>query len=510
MKIVQVKIKNFRSYKNEILIDFDNLTAFVGKNDIGKSTILEALDIFFDGGVIKLDKSDINCQSEDDKETIISVVFEGFPEELVIDSTNPTTLKSEFLLNQNEKLEIIKKYNDAAKPKIFLKAYHPSNAECSDLHSKKINDLQKIVKSGNIVCDNQAKSAELRKAIWNHYSQDLQLEEKEIELSKEDGKNIWEQLEKSLPHYALFQSDRSNSDGDSEVQNPLKSAVAQIFKDDKLSSELEEIAKAVKKKLEEITEATLQKIRETNEEIASNLKAQIPEINQLKWADVFKNVSIMGDENIPINKRGSGVKRLILLSFFRAEAERRQRESNNKNLIYAIEEPETSQHQEHQRMIIEALKKISNSGIQIIFTTHSPTIVKELKFENLRVIKSNNDKKEIIRIQEATLPIPSLNEVNFLAFEEADEEYHNELYGYIDSCGLRKDYVDSKPKRDYKKITKNNSIKLEQITTTEYIRHQIHHPENEENPKYTKEELLQSIQDMRDFIKNNKQKDKSE
>ena len=47
MKINTVKIKNFRSYKDEINIEFGDLTAFVGKNDIGKSTVLEALDIFF-------------------------------------------------------------------------------------------------------------------------------------------------------------------------------------------------------------------------------------------------------------------------------------------------------------------------------------------------------------------------------------------------------------------------------------------------------------------------------
>ena len=46
MKISSVKIKNFRSYKEEIEIKFDDLTVFVGKNDIGKSTVLEALDIF--------------------------------------------------------------------------------------------------------------------------------------------------------------------------------------------------------------------------------------------------------------------------------------------------------------------------------------------------------------------------------------------------------------------------------------------------------------------------------
>lgn len=47
LKIKTVKLKNFRSYKDEVSIDFCDLTAFVGKNDIGKSSILEALDIFF-------------------------------------------------------------------------------------------------------------------------------------------------------------------------------------------------------------------------------------------------------------------------------------------------------------------------------------------------------------------------------------------------------------------------------------------------------------------------------
>ena len=47
MKITKIKIKNFRSYKDEVEIELGDLTAFVGKNDIGKSTVLEALDIFF-------------------------------------------------------------------------------------------------------------------------------------------------------------------------------------------------------------------------------------------------------------------------------------------------------------------------------------------------------------------------------------------------------------------------------------------------------------------------------
>ena len=142
MKIKTIKIKNFRSYKTEVEIKFGDLTAFVGKNDIGKSTVLEALDIFFnDGkGVIKLDKDDVNKQAltTGDTETIISVCFEDVPTKIVIDSTNQTTLQDEFLLNSNNQLEIIKKYSNGGKESVFVKANHPTNSICKDLLQKKM------------------------------------------------------------------------------------------------------------------------------------------------------------------------------------------------------------------------------------------------------------------------------------------------------------------------------------------------------------------------------------
>ena len=46
MKLKSISIENFRGYQDKTTINFDDLTVLVGKNDIGKSTILEALDIF--------------------------------------------------------------------------------------------------------------------------------------------------------------------------------------------------------------------------------------------------------------------------------------------------------------------------------------------------------------------------------------------------------------------------------------------------------------------------------
>ena len=46
MKLDSVVLKNFRGYRDEIRIDIGSLTAFIGKNDVGKSSVLDALEIF--------------------------------------------------------------------------------------------------------------------------------------------------------------------------------------------------------------------------------------------------------------------------------------------------------------------------------------------------------------------------------------------------------------------------------------------------------------------------------
>ncbi|MDD2480394.1 MAG: ATP-binding protein [Victivallaceae bacterium] len=505
MKITQVKISNFRGYKDETTIDFDNMTVFVGKNDVGKSTILEALDIFFNEnkGNIKMDKEDVNKYGQDNgnNDIRISVIFDDLPSRIIIDSTNETTLLDEYLLNCCGKLEVVKTYTNLGKKEnVSLKASHPTNPNCADLLLKKQRELKSILEEKSIPCDEMFKNAVMRKAIWDHYSDDLQLEEVEIDVTKEDAKNIWEKLKNYMPLYSLFQSDRQNSDGDNEIQDPMKLAVQEILKDLDIRKSLDEIATKVDSKLKEVADRTLEKLKEMNPEIANSLSPVIPATESLKWADVFKNVSISGDENIPINKRGSGVKRLVLLNFFRAEAERKKNEKNVPNIIYAIEEPETSQHPHHQKMFIEAFIELSEGhDTQVIMTTHSPEIVKMLNFKNLRLIQGIQI-KEVVNIEEHNLPYPSLNEVNFLAFNESDNDYHNELYGYIESEGWLPEFKSEKPERFYIRLKKNGDTENEQKVLSEYIRHQIHHPENKHNAFFTNEELQQSINDMRKFI----------
>ena len=505
MKIKNVAIKNFRGYSDEINSDFEDLTAFVGKNDIGKSTILEALDIFFnDGkGATKLDKADLNVESKARQETDISirVCFTDLPEKIVIDATNETSLSAEYLLNSDGLLEVVKHYPNAGTAKVFICAMHPTNPECADLLSKKDSDLRKIIETRGIPCGDKTRNSAMRTAIWSYYGDDLQVNSVELDVTKGDAKPIWEKLQKYLPVYSLFQADRKNSDSDSEVQDPLHAAVKEILQDEGISQTLDHVAEIVEGKLQEVATRTLEKLREMSPDIANTLSPVIPPASSLKWADVFKAVTISGDESIPINKRGSGSKRLILLNFFRAEVERRKDEANAPGIIYAIEEPETSQHSENQKKLINALIALSaESNVQVIITTHSAVLVNALDFKNIRLICADGSRKRVETVRSGQLPFSSLNEVNYLAFSEISEGYHDELYGYLKEQGWLNEYKQGKATVSYKRLNTDGTTREQQICMTEYIRHQIHHPENTYNARFNDSQLRRSIEDMRAFV----------
>ena len=506
MKIRTIGIKGFRGYSSPIQIQVSDLLVLVGKNDIGKSTVLEALDIFFnDGkGSVKLDKEDINKANlaAGDDCIEISVEFEDLPVSIVIDAANKTSLADEYLLTEADTLRVIKRYPNAGKEKVFIAANHPTAPRCSELLLKKNSDLKRLLEDQGLECQDKTRNSELRKAIWNGNG-NLERQPIELEVAKIDAKNIWEQLKAYMPLYSLFQADRKNSDEDSEVQDPMKLAVREILGDPTIQTTLARVTESVKTRLDAVAAQTLAKLKELNPQIASSLNPQLPDASSLKWIDVFKNVSIAGDEDIPINKRGSGVKRLILISFFRAEAERRQRDSDLPSVVYAIEEPETSQHPEHQRALISALIALSKAArTQIFLTTHSPEIVKKLEFKNLILIAGQRP-DDICNVQASALPYQSLNAVNFSAFDESSFEYHNELYGFIEAKGKLTAFRTGQPTMPYGKLNKDGSITQKPMVLTDYIRHQIHHPENETNRKFTDQELRQSIEIMRNFIQVN-------
>src|SRR5690606_4062603 len=62
--------------------------------------------------------------------------------------------------------------------------------------------------------------------------------------------------------------------------------------------------------------------------------------------------------------------------------------------IYAIEEPETAQHPNNQRILIDSFKALSeDSGCQVLLTTHSPGFACSLPQESIRYVSRHGETK---------------------------------------------------------------------------------------------------------------------
>lgn len=393
MKLKSMTLSNFRCYKPPMTVTFENLTTLMGRNDAGKSALLDALDVFFNDRA--LDKNDA-AKTGVAKAVSITCVFSDLPSQLVLDESAPTSLAEEYLVNAAGDLEIVKIYNCALeKPKLTavrLRAAHPNAADVKDLTVLKIDELKTLAEKvgADLSAINKTVKRELRIAIRLKVAQ-LDVTDREVHLigdnvdEKSNAGKIWDGLKTALPLYALFKSDRQSSDQDAEAQDPLKIAIKEAVA--AKATELQAVMTFVEQEVKKVADLTLKKLREMDAAVASTLD---PKFEKPNWSTLIK-ASITGDDEIPLNKRGSGVRRLILLNFFRAKAEKIMREKSAQSTIYAVEEPETSQHPHNQRLLMRALQSLAVGDDQVIITTHTPTLARSLPGSSLRFLSKGDD-----------------------------------------------------------------------------------------------------------------------
>lgn len=441
MRLRALTVENFRGYREPTTVQIADFTSIIGRNDVGKSTLLDALEIFFNAG--KPDSDDANVETRD-QPTRISCQFDELPLDVVIDARAPTALADEHLLNAAGALEIVMEYDLSASriaAKVYARANHPAVDGGSDLLQLSNAKLKERARELDIDLEDvdQRVNTSIRRAIWDGLGA-LVPQERLIPLNEEDAKKVWSLLQKEMPTFALFQADRQSRDDDAEVTNPFDAAIKDAVKG--LEKELDAIKEQVQSKVEEVAARTLEKLREMDQTLAGDLRTVFK--TEPKWAS-FK-LSLMDHRDIPINKRGSGVRRLILLNFFRAEAERRQQTSNAPGIIYAIEEPESSQHPSNQRLLINALLQLSVAGrTQIVITTHVPGIAALVPQESIRYVRHDEnlhpriiaDDEDVLRLVADQLGVLPDRRVRLLLYVEGPNDV-----AFLERISRLADHVD--------------------------------------------------------------------
>ena len=401
MKLRRIEIENFRPFASPLEIEIDDFTAFIGCNDVGKSSILAALTIFLEGDGIKIDRQDGSLHGNPSK-VRITCEFDELPEKIVLDNQFETNLGDENLLRPNGCLRITKLFDctkSKISPVIHINAEsHPVDADGNSLLPLTIAELKKKAAAYGVELQQGEGTikAHIRRAIIDR-SGVYSFKPVDIPVDKNESKTIWLQILKNLPMCALFVSDRSSSDQDPEAQSPMSVAVELALAD--IQDQLNQLAAHVETKVREVADRTLSKLSEMNQELATQLTPKLKDPN-LKWKNLFK-YTLTSDQDVPMDKRGSGVRRLVLLSFFRAEAERKAVADGHRPIIYAIEEPETAQHPDHQRILMQALLEISDNAGQVIVSTHAPGLAGEVPVSSLRLL--DIDEKNVRHVQSAGL-----------------------------------------------------------------------------------------------------------
>ena len=105
MKLCQINITNLYGVSDETPISIREFNVLVGRNDVGKSTILKGLDLFLNNKTPPPDASNLGT---DNTIVTIELIFDIDDTEIIIDEAIPTTFSNEEILSENGQLKVKK------------------------------------------------------------------------------------------------------------------------------------------------------------------------------------------------------------------------------------------------------------------------------------------------------------------------------------------------------------------------------------------------------------------
>lgn len=379
MKINKVIISNFKGIREPISISPALFTCIVGKNDVGKSTILKAIDLFLNDSSLSADDCNIYSGSN-----IISIdiVFHCEDTSITIDDTVNTTLSAEELYNEDNCLQIKKVWDTSSKiikAKYFIKRKKYAEHDFIMLDERNLISLCKKLgietsKANGEEYNNREKREKLR-VYCQENNVGYTYEYDELPSSGQTrAKKILDVIRYLLPKFEYFRADRSLAYSDNSVQKYFKDKAYKLLKDEINTDDVEI---AIKEKISEVLSTITDKINQV-----VSAEEQVTAQVDFDWSKLITTIfRCKKDEgNIPLSSRGDGFRRITMMSYFEMLAEEN---CGDKNIIYGFEEPETFLHPETQKRLYNNLVLMTDNGYQVFVTTHSPNIVAETTIENI-------------------------------------------------------------------------------------------------------------------------------
>jgi len=418
MKLTEIKIHNFRSFKDET-IRLDDYTCLVGPNGTGKSAVLMALNVFFRNNdatvtdMLNLTREDFHHENVQEP-VRVTLTFEDLPSE-----DDPLVSK--------EARELLKLYARQEKLVLFAKAEWDPATERAPVKQygsrsvmKEFKPYFKAKETGanvpalrEIYRDLRKKFSELPNVTTGREMQSA-LQEYE---NKRPGECSMEDAECQCYGFtgALYRlADLVQwvyvpavKDASSEQEEGSKTALGQLlqrtvrskidFKDS-----LDVLRKEAEGKYETILEEKKDALKGLGLAIQESLRDWTnPRASfELEWQGDPVQVrppiakAKVGEDAFigEISRLGHGMQRGFLVAILKELVENEQK--GGPKLLLGFEEPELYQHPpqaQHIQGVLERLTEPENNS-QVIVTSHSPYFVSSKGFKNIRMFRKCGNK----------------------------------------------------------------------------------------------------------------------
>jgi putative ATP-dependent endonuclease of OLD family len=399
MKIKKLRIKNFRLLHNITLNIEDDITLIVGKNNTGKTSLFEIINIF--------------AKSQE-------ISFEDFSQSTYLLYNRLMNLfnKIEFGSISERRQEIFEMiiHNQMPKVQLFIEVEYDIQKDSLINLSEFITDLDENRNDATILVSYESNNS------LGLFSSFVGREKKEINLISWLKQNI-----KNFYQIKCFAVDK-DSDFKKEIDLSFKSKIEKIvsFEDIKASRTLDDTKSDKNKTLatgfshyyreRDQTRGDVKRLEETLTKVSEDLKVEYEEvlkdvitdlndfgastpitIPQIEIDSEFNSESVIKNNikyyykhegiNLPESYNGLGYSNLIFmvleLTSFIERFKNSSEEKKSEFLTILIEEPEAHMHPQMQQVFIKQItKKISKAkqegiNIQLIITTHSSHIIAE-------------------------------------------------------------------------------------------------------------------------------------
>lgn len=397
MYLDSVRIQNYRRLKN-VHITLSPFVCIIGENNCGKSSTLLSLILFINGP--KISNNDFNNPSLPIK---IEVKIKNITELDLRRLAEKPREKISAIIKENS-LKLIRVYEPNGSSEVYYKGLGPKNEKL---------DYEKIKKEKKLTGKKGKEIQNFMQTYLKDYSEDFEgvktqkdveavlktiisklhpdeIEEKEFSLPIE-----WKKIKPLLPEPILIPAVKDISDDvktkESATFGKLISVLLSLIENADVFEDITRSFDTLKNLLNKIKtdEGTIDKRIDEVKNIESILEFYIQEnfpnvtleliIPPPELKKIFSGAEIQIDDGVasPIDYKGDGLKRAVTFALLRTYVELTSNDTVKDDIdtfspyLFLFEEPELYLHPKAQKILFEALTKISGQH-QVIVTTHSP------------------------------------------------------------------------------------------------------------------------------------------